>query len=123
MALTLTKTRLVAGVWEGVLTGVEGDAAPALSYHLKDEALEGLTVAQEGTQWLVRAPVPADRLSDGVQTFVISEAASGDVLGTFALLSGEALAEDIRAEMDLLRDELDLLKRAFRRHCVETRGE
>jgi hypothetical protein len=30
------------------------------------------------------------------------------------------LAEDIRAEMDLLRAELDLLKQAFRRHCVET---
>jgi hypothetical protein len=30
------------------------------------------------------------------------------------------LDEDIRAEVDLLRAELDLLKRAFRRHCSET---
>jgi hypothetical protein len=26
----------------------------------------------------------------------------------------------LRAEVDLLRAELDMLKRAFRRHCVET---
>ena len=32
----------------------------------------------------------------------------------------QALAEDIRAEVDLLRAELDLLKRAFRRHCQDT---
>jgi hypothetical protein len=32
------------------------------------------------------------------------------------------LEEDIRAEVSLLRAELDLLKRAFRRHCAETAG-
>ena len=37
-------------------------------------------------------------------------------------LAGEALAHDIRAEIDLLRAELDMLKRAFRRHCLETMG-
>jgi len=68
----------------------------------------------------VKVPVPASAISDGVQTFVISDGDTGDVLNTFSILAGDAIGEDMRAEMDLLRAELDLLKRAFRRHCVET---
>ena len=43
-----------------------------------------------------------------------------DRIGDFALMSGDALSYDIRAEVTLLREELDMLKRAFRRHCLET---
>ena len=122
--LTLTKARLSGGVWTGILTGHDGDAAPKLKLTHKGDALPGLaTVRQDDGSWLVDAPVAIDRLADGVQTFVISDADSAAVLASFAFVSGEALAEDIRAEMDLLRDELDMLKRAFRRHCVETAQE
>ena len=41
-------------------------------------------------------------------------------LASFTVVMGQPLDEDIRAEMALLRAELDMLKRAFRRHCVET---
>ena len=41
-------------------------------------------------------------------------------IGHVSLLAGEALGDDIRAEVALLRAELDMLKRAFRRHCLET---
>ena len=54
------------------------------------------------------------------ENFIISDEKTGMMLNSFALLFGEVLAEDIRAEMGLLREELDLLKSAFRRHCVET---
>jgi len=54
------------------------------------------------------------------ENFIISDGKTGMTLNSFALLFGEVLAEDIRAEMGLLREELDLLKSAFRRHCVET---
>jgi len=47
---------------------------------------------------------------------------SGDKLGHFTIITGVAMEDDIRAEMDLLRAELDMLKRAFRRHCLETMG-
>jgi hypothetical protein len=120
MALTLTKTRLLAGVWEGVLSGASGVEPPILSYRLRDEVLDGLTMRKDGDRWIVHAAIPSDRISDGMQTFVILDSDTDEVLASFALLSGEALAEDIRAEMDLLRDELDMLKRAFRRHCLET---
>ena len=35
-------------------------------------------------------------------------------------IAGEAVSDDLRAEVELLRAELDMLKRAFRRHCLET---
>lgn len=121
--LTLTKTRLAAGVWEGVLTGAPATGpAPALSVTHQNVTVPevAVTASPDGTGWLVRIPIPADLIADGVQTFLVTDTATGETLSSFALLAGEALAEDIRAEMDLLRAELDMLKRAFRRHCVET---
>lgn len=118
---TLTKTRLYAGIWEGILTGAGKVAPPLLVTHLgtKIEGVE-VTAAKDVKGWLVHVPVPAHLMSDGVQTFVIADAETGKTLNSFTLLFGEVLAEDIRAEMGLLREELDLLKSAFRRHCVET---
>lgn len=46
--------------------------------------------------------------------------AGGVTLARFTLVAGQALEEDIRAELNLLRAELDLLKRAFQRHCRES---
>lgn len=119
--LTLTRTRMQAGVWEGVLQGASDGVPPALHVSHLGQPVTGVTVSPlaEGG-WLVRVPVPAGAIADGVQTFVIADAASGETLDSFAILAGDALAEDIRAEVDLLRAELDMLKRAFRRHCVET---
>ena len=59
-------------------------------------------------------------IADGVQTFLIRDHATGETLESFAVIAGEALSHDIRAEMTLLREELDMLKRAFRRHWLET---
>lgn len=121
--VTLTKSSLAEGVWEGMLL-VDGDDSysPALQALHLDQPVPGLTVAElpHGGGWSVSLPIPLNLISDGVQTFVIVDTRTGDQLASFALLAGEALAEDIRAEMDLLRAELDMLKRAFRRHCLET---
>ena len=45
---------------------------------------------------------------------------TGDTLDSISIITGEVLSDDIRAEMNLLRAELDMLKKAFRRHCIET---
>jgi len=121
-AYTLTKTRLTAGTYEGVLTGARPDTPPALTLTHQSMPIAGLEVIPlaEPGHFGVRAPIPADLISDGVQTFVIADAETGATLDSFAILAGEALSEDIRAEMELLRAELDMLKRAFRRHCIET---
>lgn len=118
--MTLTKTRLVGGVWEGVLTGPT--ATPGLVVTHLNNPMPGIEVEplRETGHWAVRVPIPAEAISDGVQTFVVCDRATGARLAHFALIAGEPLSDDLRAEIDLLRAELDMLKSAFRRHCVET---
>jgi hypothetical protein len=77
-------------------------------------------VRETAGEWLVRVPVPLDLLSEGVQTFLIRDAETGQKLSHFTVITGVAMEDDLRAEVDLLRAELDMLKRAFRRHCLET---
>ncbi len=117
--MTLTATRIVAGVWEGVLAGVTAD--PVLEVLHEGTALDGVQVAAlpgETGRFAVRVPIPLALLNDGVQTFLIRSGA--EVLARFTVIMGVPMEDDVRAEIDLLRAELDLLKRAFRRHCVDT---
>ncbi len=119
--MTLTKTRIQSGIWEGALT--TDDPAPALEVLFLNEPLADVSLSQvrgETGLWSVRIPVPAEVLADGVQTFVITNAKTGERLEVFTIIAGEPLENDIRAEVELLRAELDMLKRAFRRHCTET---
>ena len=121
--LTLTKTRLFEGVWEGVLTRESGGtAAPEVEVTHLQKPLEGVEIIEkpEDKLWVLRVPIPAEVIADGVQTFLITDTETGAKIGDFALMSGDALSYDIRAEVTLLREELDMLKRAFRRHCLET---
>lgn len=121
--LTVTKTRLFEGVWEGVLTREGGGtAAPEIEVTHLQQPLEGVEVIPKPDDrlWVLKVPIPPHVIADGVQTFLISDKATGETIESFALMSGDALSYDIRAEVSLLREELDLLKRAFRRHCLET---
>lgn len=70
--------------------------------------------------YLFRFAIPMDRISDGVEVFLFTERESGARLGECALLADEPPTDDLRAEVELLREELNMLKRAFRRHCIET---
>ena len=118
---SLTKTRIRAGVWEGVMTGTT--EAPVVEVWLLGAAIAGVSVtaiAERAGEWLVRVPIPVEALSEGVQTFLIRSAGSGETLAHFTVITGVAMEDDVRAEIDLLRAELDMLKRAFRRHCLET---
>jgi hypothetical protein len=119
--MTLTQTRIAAGVWEGVLT-VAGEVPPLQALH-QGKALDGVEVKPlpgKSGRHAVRVPIPAAILTEGVQTVLLQ---TGDtVLAQFSLIAGTPLDDDLRAEIGLLRAELDLLKRAFRRHCAETQS-
>ena len=120
---TLTKTRIRAGVWEGVMSGPSEQ--PVLEVLLLGAPVAGVIVTaipERQGEWAVRVPVPVEALSEGVQTFVIRDVATEEKLAHFTIITGVAMEEDLRAEVDLLRAELDMLKRAFRRHCLETAG-
>ena len=117
---TLTRMRLVNGVWEGLLSGRAAQRPRLRIRHMDDLVGEPETSpAKSGDAWFVRFRLPLERLSDGVQTFVIEDAETGEALAHETVIAGEEVAGDLRAEVSLLRAELDLLKRAFRRHCAE----
>lgn len=121
MTATLTQTRFAHGLWEGVLTGAPD--APAIEARHQDRALEGVEVTPlsgNPGQFTVRVPLPASLLTEGVQTVAILQGET--VLAQITVVAGVPLEDDLRAEIGLLRAELDLLKRAFRRHCAETAG-
>ena len=116
--ITLTQTSIADGWWEGVLSGTD-DELPVEAWH-QDRRIEGVEVTQLAGKsgWAVRVPIAASALSEGVQTVLLK--VGEDVLASFTIVAGVPLEEDLRAEISLLRAELDLLKRAFRRHCAET---
>ncbi|MEM8591287.1 MAG: hypothetical protein AAGF13_02060 [Pseudomonadota bacterium] len=114
----LTNARLREGIWEGVISG--SGAAPEVTVTHLEQPIEGVELLEEaGKGWRLRVPIPMKALSDGVQTFLVQDRASGTTMASFSIVAGAPLSEDLRAEVDLLRAELDMLKRAFRRHCVE----
>jgi hypothetical protein len=120
--IALTQTRIADGIWEGVLTG-SGNPGQLEALH-QGRRLEGLTVMpapNAAESHLVRLPIPPAILSEGVQTVLLQS--GDDVLASFTLIAGAPLEEDLRAEISLLRAELDLLKKAFRRHVAETAGQ
>jgi hypothetical protein len=120
--ISLVETRLQGGVWEGVLTGVKGNP-PAVEAMQSDRVIEGVEVTAipgKADRFAVRVPIPGWALNEGVQTFLIR--VGDEVLATFTLIAGTPMDEDLRSEIGLLRAELELLKRAFRRHCAETGG-
>jgi hypothetical protein len=120
--IALQQTRIAGGIWEGVLSGAAGDA-PVIEVLHSDRVLDGvevLAIPGKAGRFAVRVPIPAWALNEGVQTFVLR--LGDEVLAQFNVVAGMPLDEDIRAELSLLRAELELLKRAFRRHCTETAG-
>ena len=119
--LTLTPTKMRHGIWQGVVHQA-GTGVPQVSVtHLGNPVADVQLVEGAGDgDWQLQVPIPAEAIADGVQVFVVSDSTDGTTLGKFTLIAGEALGDDIRVEVELLRAELDLLKRAFRRHCVET---
>lgn len=121
--MTLTQTRLIEGVWEGVLSAEGGLVdRPRVAVSYLDKNVDGceLEPLDVGGSWVLRIAVPMEAINDGVSSFVIHDLESGAAIGSFSVIAGETLGDDMRAELDLLRAELDMLKRAFRRHCLET---
>jgi len=115
---SLVRVSLKGGRYEGLLTS-ETPAGVEAVY-------DGAVVAQaeitpnpaEPDSFRVALSLPVDVISEGVQVINLRSAVNGAILDKITLMAGEALDEDIRAEIALLRDELELLKRAFRRHAA-----
>ncbi|MDO5529777.1 MAG: hypothetical protein Q4F71_10280 [Paracoccus sp. (in: a-proteobacteria)] len=114
---------LQGGIWSGLLSR----EVPPAAIHLVHaaEIVGTAQITAEGGAYRIDAAIPAARLSDGMQTFLLVEqqgeasdarADSGaPVMARLHILAGRPLDQDMKAEIELLRAELDLLKREFRR--------
>ncbi|PQV55715.1 hypothetical protein LX70_03036 [Defluviimonas denitrificans] len=115
----ITAARLRAGQWQGELHRTSAET-PAFDLYLGAERIGPVEVARGPARdtWHLSVAVPAGLLSDGVQTFLIRDTEDGETLAHFTIVAGEAADADMRAELDLMRAELDMLKKAFRRYCA-----
>lgn len=113
---------LKSGIWSGLLHREKAPAHVVL-LHAGDIVADA-DVTEDGPGiWRIRAALPTSSLSDGVQSFSLLgsrgdgefQIADTEVLGDLSIQAGEALDLDLRAELELIRSELDLLKREFRR--------
>lgn len=114
---------LKSGIWQGILTRAEAPRRLSL-VHLAERIAEARATPEGEGSWRIAAAIPAERLSDGAQTFLLLEDAGegaeflqpGAVqLGKLTIAAGALLDEDLRGELDLMRSELDLIKRELRR--------
>lgn len=119
----LVPVRMHAGRYEGVLTVDNPSMAHGLEAVHEGKVVAVATLIQDEirpTDWRVAIDLPASLIADGVQVIAIRSVTSGAVLDRITLMAGAPLDEDFRAEIALLRDELEMLKRAFRSHCAQT---
>ena len=109
---SLTPIRFENAIWEGHLTG---DTSPQVEAQYLGEYLPDVEINRAADGWVLSVPVPVTALSEGVHCVVIRDLLTGQKLGDFTIIAGSPSADDLRAEVALLRAELDMLKRAFRR--------
>ncbi|CAD0186726.1 hypothetical protein RUESEDTHA_03636 [Ruegeria sp. THAF57] len=114
----LTPIRLKNGTWHGHLSA---ETEPRIEVRYLGQKLDGVALSPTKGGWALSVEVPTAALSDGVHSFLIVDRETSRKLADFTVIAGMAAADDIRAEVNLLRAELDMLKRAFRR--VQTSGD
>lgn len=121
-SLKLQTTGVKSGTWEGILSGVNPEDVPKLVVTLHDQTVGELepTPLDGSDDFHVSFAIPAEQLNEGVQTYLFVHPDTKETLAHFSVVAGEVLADDLRAEIDLLRAELDMFKRVFRQHCIET---
>lgn len=117
---------LKAGAWSGVLTAETAPGRVFLAHLGEVVSIAHLTEAGEG-QWQVSVDVPPGLLADGINTLILladngeeSEAPQSDAvqLDRLNVMAGAPLDDSLLAEVQLLRAELELLKREFRRFAT-----
>ncbi|MGB0959814.1 MAG: hypothetical protein ACPGVK_06135 [Halocynthiibacter sp.] len=116
-----TDVQITSGRWRAVMHASAPVETPDLLVTHLEQPLEDITVENhslEKNAWRVSAGIPVEAISDGVQVFRVYVNDMDTVVETFTILAGKPLEEDIRAEVQLLREELDMLKKAFRRHAL-----
>ncbi len=115
-------TGLTDGVWTAVLRGVsKARKAPAIQAMMGGSVLDGLDVTPrpgEANAWDLRLMLPATVLNDGMTCILFR--LDGQTVADLVLMAGTPIADDLRAELALMRAELDLLKKVMRAQGRDT---
>lgn len=123
MANTFTSAGLRGGIWQGLLHQPSAPGRVMLVQNGMMVATADVSPADEGA-FHISVRLPADLLADGVQTFLLlTDDGKNDEaphpgavrLAQMPVVAGDALDGDLRAEIELMRAELDLVKREVRR--------
>jgi len=112
----LLRRSFKSGLWEVELAS---PVPPALEVRTDlGDMFAPEVMGGEGDVWRVRLAIPTGMIGEGMQTFLLVDTATSDVVDRLPILVGGMVEEDLRAELDLMRAELDLLKKAFRRFAA-----
>jgi len=100
------------------LTAEGTGTSPSFSVELNGAVVEGtrISAGPSDCEWVIDIPIPKHAIGDGVYTFLIFVESTSVPVGSFCISAGRAMEYDLQAEVALLREELEILKRAFRRH-------
>ncbi|MCF3973784.1 hypothetical protein [Paracoccus salsus] len=118
------------GVWTGRLRAPQRPARICATCLGEVVAEARLTETAEG-MWDIRLDLPGALISDGVASLMLvaDEGEAGTPVGPesvrldrLTIAAGKVLDEDLAAEVALLRSELELLKREFRRMAIAHAG-
>lgn len=119
MSWCLVPVRILGGVWEGRLSGPGGTAPPEIAVWWRGEEVARAEIGPEVQGvFPVRFEIPVKIVADGTQTLLVGQPGKAPLCKA-SFCFGDVLEDDLSAEVSSLRAELDLLKKAFRRHCVE----
>ena len=100
------------------MTLAQGNASPTLRVELNGVLVEDTTITDGPSEceWIINIPIPRHAIGDGVYTFTIFIDNDAVPIASFCMTAGRAMEYDLQAEVALLREELEIIKRAFRRH-------
>ena len=116
--MQLDKIDFSNGIWRGLLTAEKSGASTSFSVELNGALVEGtrISAGPSDREWVIDIPIPNHAIGDGVHTFLIFVDGNSVPVGSFCVSAGRAMEYDLQVEVALLREELEILKRAFRRH-------
>jgi len=118
-----TDSRVQGGVWRLVIGPFDRPAPPALKTLHLGAALPGLRLSPVPGDlgfWDASLLIPAEMLGDRVQTILLRDIESGRTLARLAIAAGDALSEDVTAELAALRAEIEVIKAVLRRTARQT---
>lgn len=115
---TLSQVGLHAGKYEGVFEGPLETGLEAVHNGKVVAVARMVGLPDQPGAVRVTVDLPPEVLSSGVQVIALRSTTTGEVLDRVTLMAGDALDDDVRGEIALLRDELEILKAAFRRHVT-----